>query len=93
MCTYKQFLATTDRQHSAQSELDYETYAQAYRDNQIRVFFNTHKDEPWIMERYYPLEAEKRFAERLLLLRGGFSVRILTAPAGSRPRRCARSSL
>ncbi len=55
---------TTDRQHSTQAELDYETYTQAYRDHQARLFFNSHKEEPWIVERYHPLEVEKRFSER-----------------------------
>lgn len=63
--SYKQFLYQMDRAHSAAAEAEYGQYLQTYKDNRARIFFDAHKNEPWVNERYHPTEMERRFADRL----------------------------
>ena len=62
MLPYKAFLTATDRTHSQNALSEFEAYTRAFRDHHARKFFERHKHEAWIVERYQPTEMERRFA-------------------------------
>lgn len=63
--SYKQYCAATERTASSTAEVDYQAYTRAHREHKARGFFELHRGDAWVQERYHPTDVERRFSERL----------------------------
>lgn len=69
MLSYKEFTASQldpgdpANKYDTARQSKYNQYKEAFRAEQIRTFFESHKHEDWFRSRYHPVESGKRKAE------------------------------